>query len=151
MGFKLTESDGEEYVAIPANSVLLAEVLKVEERDSFFWNDVDDHSKGKQREVSFRFKVIDDGEYNGRNIWGKTPTTFSTHPDCKLRVWVQEILGVDDLPKDFEFEEEDLEGSEVKIVVSNYDKKNKDGSITTKDQVADVMRAGDFQFADEVF
>lgn len=155
MGFKLTDSDSSEfpqYEAIPENTVLLTEVVKVEERDSFFNIDDNDPSLGKKRQVSFRFKVTDpDSEYNGRNVWGTTPTTFSTHPDCKLRVWVQEILGVDGLPKDFEFEEEDLEGSAVKVVMRNYQKKNADGSTTTKDSVSDLMRASGYQFAEDVF
>jgi hypothetical protein len=173
MGLKLKAA--EVFDVIPEGAILEAEVISAKEQDSFFWIDKNDESKGKQREVSFRFVITDDAEYavekedergnvaqelvsfTNRQLFGRTPTTFSNHPDCKLRVWVQEILQLDDIPVDFELDQEEdgsipaLEGMPVKVAVSHYQKKNADGSYSPKEQVSDVMRIGGFADASEVF
>ena len=149
MAFTLTKA--EEIQAIPANEVLAAEIVTCEERETPFWIDDKDHSKGKQRQVSFWFRITEDGEYYGRNLFGNTPTTFSTHPDCKLRIWVQEVLDMDSLPEGFEFEPSDLEGLPVKVVVGNRPKTNQDGSVTQKDFVEQVIRLSGPSDAIEVF
>lgn len=160
MGYTLKEA--EKFSVIPEGAILEAEVVKAQEQDSFFWVDKNDESKGKQREVSFRFAITDDAEFvddetgetvsfAGRQLFGRTPTTFSNHPDCKLRVWVQEILGVDELPVGFEFEPEDLEGLPVKVAVGHYQKKNADGTTTPKETVSDVIRIGGFADAADTF
>lgn len=95
MAFTLTKA--EEIQAIPANEVLAAEIVTCEERETPFWIDDKDHSKGKQRQVSFRFRITEDGEYYGRNLFGNTPTTFSTNPGFKLSIWVQEVLVMNSL------------------------------------------------------
>lgn len=169
MGYKLKEA--EKWDIIPEDVILEAEVVKVKEQDSFFFIDPDDESKGKKPEVSFRFRITDDSEYVNedgemvnfvnRQLFGRTPTTFSNHPDCKLRVWVQEILGLDSLPVDFELEQDEddksfpiLEGMPVKVVVSHYQPKgnNADGTPKPpKEQVSDVMRISGYASASNTF
>lgn len=130
--FKLTEGTQFEYESLPADSVLEAEVVDVTVEDSFFWVDDNDHSKGKKQQVSFRFRVTD-GEYAGRNFWGNTPTYFDSSPNCRLRVWVEELLGADELPVGFSFDTDMLVGAPCRIVLG-LSKKG-------KNFVSDVMRA----------
>lgn len=135
MGYKLVESDAGEFTAAPEGTELILKVIKVEERDSFFWVDKDDESKGKQREISFRFQVEDpSSDYNNRTFFGSTSTSFSTHPNCRFRLWLEQILQVDEFPEDFEFELEELEGLYVIGVVGTYPKK--DG--TTGNRIEDL-------------
>lgn len=124
MAYKLEESTSEDFEVIPEGTELRLKVIKVEERDSFFWVDKDDHSRGKQREISFRFQVSDPtSDYDNRTLFGSTSTSFSTHSNCKFRLWIEQILQVDELPGEFEFELEELEGLYVMGIVSTYPKK----------------------------
>jgi hypothetical protein len=138
--FTLVENENVEFEVIPANTVLEATLEEVIVKDSFWDIDESDPSKGKKKQVSFKFKVSEEGEYKNRVLWGNTPTTFTTHPDCKLRVWVMEILGQDDLAADFTFDTEHLEGLPVKIVVGNREGKHQDGSPKRSDYAEGVIR-----------
>jgi hypothetical protein len=132
--------DSPEFVAIPEGEVLEAEIVSAEVKESPFWKDQNDHSKGKQQQVGFKFRIVESGEYEDRVIFGNTPTTFTSHPDCKLRVWVLEILGEDEFPLGFRFNTDNLVGMFVKVVVGNYDKKNADGTTSKRDRVDTLIR-----------
>lgn len=136
MGYKLVEQEPmTEFEPAPEGAELTLKVIKVEERDSFFWVDKDDESKGKQREISFRFQVDDQSsDFHNRTFFGSTSTSFSTHPNCRFRLWIEQILQVDELPEDFEFELEELEGLYVTGIVGTYPKK--DG--TTGNRIEDL-------------
>ena len=149
--FTLSESQQVEFETIPANTVLETTIEEVNVQESPFWVDDKDHSKGKKEQVSFRFRVTEPGDWENRVLWGNTPTTFTDHPDCKLRVWVQEILGLDDLGEDFTFDTDHLVGETVKVVVGNRDKRNADGSTTTKDFAEGLIRLSTAPSAEEVF
>lgn len=143
--------DAPVFEAIPEDEIVECEIEKVEERETPFWIDKNDESKGKQRQVSFKFRVTGPAEYANRVLFGNTPVTFSNHPDCKLRVWVQEILGQDSLPVGFKLDLEQLEGAPIKVAVGNRTKKAADGTDTVKDFAADVMRFGGFQDASDLY
>lgn len=135
-----------DFPAIPAGTQLLTEVLDVKYKEEGpFWVDPEDHALGKAPQVSFRFKVVEEGEYLNRQLFGNTPATFTTHPECKLRRWAEEIYDVDELPVDFAFSVDDetgkieaLEGGNVYIIVGNY--KTKDTPPKVKDTVQDIKR-----------
>lgn len=136
-----SDDDGEktfEYVLIPENEVLEAEILEIKVQDSFFWVDVDDHSKGKDKEVSFKFNITEEGKFKNTWVFGSTSTIFNTHANCKLRLWTEEILGLDEgLPVDFSLNTEDLEGQKVRVIIANYwsPKNNR-----TQHKVSDLQR-----------
>ena len=148
--FKLQASDVQEFDVIPEGSVLVAEIVNVEERETPWLVDENDPSKGKKSQVSFRFSVSD-GEHKGRTLFGNTPTTFTNHPDCKLRAWVQEVLGENALPVGFSLDLDTLVGLPVKIAVAHRVKNNADGSTSVKEYVSDVIRAGGFEDAVDAF
>ena len=115
------------------DTVLEANVVGVEERETPWDIDQNDPSKGKRREVSFVFQVTEAGANQGRIFYGNTPTYFDSSPNCRLRVWVEEILGADELPVGFKFNTEDLLDMPVKIALGVGKKKG-------KNFVADVIR-----------
>ncbi len=129
----------EEYSTIPDGEIVRAEVAKCEERESIF--DDDNNPGVKKREVSFMFTIME-GEYVGRKVFGSTPTTFTTHPDCKLRVWVQELLGEDSLPSGFRFNTTMLEGLPCRLVVGAREGRpaHAGAAPKIKNYASDVMR-----------
>lgn len=102
-----------EYETIPEGTILETEVLGLEKKVMPYTDDDDQ----KITKVEFAFRVIEEGDYLNRRLWGQTPTTFSTHEDCKLTAWIKEVLGVEDLPTGFQFSPKDLKGKKVRVEV----------------------------------
>lgn len=144
--FVLTEAP--EYDAIPDGEILAAEVVSVEVKEAP-WEDKNTGQKAKR--VNFRFVITEEGAWQGRTIFGETPTTFTTHPDCKLRVWIQEILGSDDLGDGFRFKPSALDGMPVRIAANQRERKAADGSTQYKNYVGDVIRANTVKTASDLF
>ena len=133
--YELKESEYEERVPLDHGSIVEAVILSAQEQDSFWDLDDNDPSKGKKPEVSFKFEITEEGTYNGRWVWGSTPTFFDDNPRCKLRIWVQEAFGLDELPIGFKFSLEQLEGQPVRIHVAKSPK--------GRNYVTDVLRLED--------
>jgi hypothetical protein len=120
---------------IPEGEIVDVEVVEVEIRDL----DSEFRAKYKikeDKEVSFRFKVIS-GQYSNRNLWGHAKPYWDNSDNCRLRLWTQELFGVDRMPDDYEFDTDDFTGKTARVVVRNY--KKRDGS--TGDGVQDVLRS----------
>lgn len=148
--FTLSESQQGDYVAVPAGTYY-AEVQGVEVRDSPF---EDERNPGqKQKEVSFRFKIVDDRypEVNGQLVWGRTPTTFTNHENCKLRMWVEEIFAFNELPLGFEFDTENLVGQPVQIVVVNRNGKDRQGNPKVFASVDTLLRVNTYEDSSDAF
>lgn len=115
---ELTLQKSEDRKPLPDGTTWEAIVESIEERESRWWVDENDHDKGKKMELSWKFKIIDpDGEYDGRWIWGSTSTYFGTSPKNKLRQWIQAALDEDVLPEGFVVNTQDLIGKQVLLVV----------------------------------
>jgi len=145
-GFTLVETvppeEGEkkEFDIIPDDTILGAVVVKSEKAVKPYKDD----DGNPIIKVEFSFKVTDEGEYRNRRVWGETPTTFTTHPDCKLRAWVQEALAVAELPKDFTFNLADLNDQPVRVVVGVRSWTDKStGNLQERNYVKDVIRDRD--------
>lgn len=137
---KLVLEESEERPVIPEGEVLAVTILKCDVGTSPFKND----DGTERQQVSFTFKVIEEGEWQDLYLFGNTPTTFSTHPDCKLRGWVEEILGGGALPVDFELDTDDLVGQDCRVRVGVRERKGSDGkSVVQKNYVLDVLPASD--------
>ena len=107
--------DGEnrEFTIIPEDTVLEAELLEMNRKLMPYKNDDGDDVY----KVEFTFRVVEDGEYKNRRVWGNTSTAFVNHPDCRLYSWVKALLGVEDLPGGFAFRPKDLLGSKARVVI----------------------------------
>jgi hypothetical protein len=115
---------------------MAAEVTAIAEKEAKF--KADDGSV-KMR-VEFSFVITEpDLAWDGQRIWGDTPTTFTTNPDCKLRAWSTEILG-DELGPGFALDTDLLVGMPCRIVVGarEYQQNNMD---KVHNFVKDVIRA----------
>lgn len=128
--YELEESN---WTPIPEDSILKAEIVKIEETTKNF-------GEGDVPRVEFAFLVREPGnEYDGRRLWGDTPRTFSTDSRCKLRIWAQEIMG-QQLPEGFKLNTDDLVGLECRIAVGMKTYTNKQGEAVSKNFVTDVLR-----------
>lgn len=90
----------------------------------------------------FKFVIQDpDSGWDTQNVYGETSTLFTTNPDCKLRNWAQEIMGVDELPAKFRLDTDVLVGLDCYVVVGSRDYE-KDGEQKTANFIKDVQRTG---------
>mgnify|MGYP000926634079 FL=1 len=119
------------------------EVVKVELRDKPDWAIRDPEVT---KEVSFQFRILN-GEFARRMMWGNAAPFFNYSPKCRLRIWVQGILGVDELPEDYELDLDSLAGKKCRILVGN--RENNKGE--TKDFVQDVFQAKKYEDANAIF
>lgn len=124
------------YEPIEDGTVVEAEIGGIEVRPHPFFKDKE--TGEPEIKVNWEFNF----ELNGqkRKIWGETPTTFTTHPDCKLRNWVQQALGGGELPAGFKANTDNLTGNKVRIVIEYREWNDKQtGAKKWKNEVRDVM------------
>lgn len=140
----MTTYELQKFDFIPEGTKLETEIVNVEERETPFDVDENDPSKGKSVQVSFRFRVIQDGEYQGRILFGNTPAFYKN--TTKLGAWVREILSTEELPEKLDLE--DLIGLPVYVIVGH---KLRNGQVHREyvDQVTRVE--SDLEYADEAF
>ncbi len=136
--FTLEES---EYAGlIPEDKVFPAEVAAITKMVAFKDRDTGDDVY----KIEFKFKIESlDSPWDGLTLKGKTGTKFNTHPDCRLRNWIQEILGTE-LPAGFSFDTEDLLGTKCRIIIGvNRWKDKNNGEDKESNFVKDVLRSED--------
>lgn len=122
------------YPGIPEDTCLnvVVDKCEIKEKPEFLrFNEDDTH------QVSFKFKVIDEGEYHNRVIWDQVPPYFNDSDKCKLRLWTQAITGNDKMPDGYVFDTEDLVGLNCRIVLKAFMKK--DGTVGNG--VKEILRA----------
>lgn len=145
MGYTLSASSGgsDTPEEIIPNGIYLAVLEDAKERDSNFLVNKDKPELGKEREINYKFKIIDE-RYPDRVVWGTTPTWFTLSEKCKFRNWVQEILNVDELDEGFDFELEQLFDMPVNVQIENkeyFSKKYNENRTATN--VVNVIRYTD--------
>lgn len=149
MGISFNGNDGEDgagekktFDPIPANTIAEVEVVDVtykplneEFRKKFAVKDT--------HEVSFHFKVIE-GPYKNRHIWGTAKPYLNSSDKCRLRIWLQELLGVDKLPAEFTLNEnpdtgvyDEFTGMRCRV----FTELKTSGSGKVTDRVRDVLRS----------
>lgn len=87
-------------------------------------------------EFNFRFKVLE-GDFKNRKVWANAHALWHDGKNCRLRLWAQEIMGVDEFPEGYVFNSDHLVGQNCRITIKNYNKR--DGSVG--ETAADVLRA----------
>lgn len=109
---------------IPNNSYFEAVVLDITEQESLWDIDENDPSKGKKKQLSWKFKIIDPGgEFDNRYVWGTTSMFFSTSPQNKLRQWIQAVLNIPVLPEGYAVDTEELHNKQCLIIVGAKEKR----------------------------
>ena len=135
---------GGNFKPIPAGEVLNVEILSVEvKKKPESWT----LREGEDPEyVNWAFRVTD-GPFERRRIWGTTPTWFSWSSKCRLRLWAQSALGIDEFEEGYELSLEPLVGKRCRVLVENY--RTSAGEV--KDRVQDVFPARVYQDVEEHF
>lgn len=146
--FTLGETIATEYPVTPPGTYY-AVVESVTTRDSRYLDD----NGNKQKEVAFRFKIVDDRypESDGNLVFGRTSNKFTNHENCKLRQWVLEIFGYNDVPLGFNFDTDDLVGQPVQVVISNNEGKDKEGNPRTYVNVDTLLRVNAYEDSSDAF
>lgn len=126
---KLVLEEQVDLETLPADSILLVKV------DSCAVKEVEG-KRGKWTKLEFTFKVLDilvtgDGgpkdrfdNLIGNKVWGSVPFRLTDGAENKLRLWVEAILGMDNLGVGFELDTDLLEGRTVKALTATYEKRN---------------------------
>lgn len=111
------QESSEEFQLIPENEVVNARLQDVELR-SFRWDDED------VEKLKWVFVVTDPGDFQGKEIFGDTSTTFTSHPNCKAFNWATAITGIDYTNKTLDTD--DILGMPARILIGHKkDKQNR--------------------------
>lgn len=128
---KLTMEEAEEFVVLPAGSLITVRIDEIEQRTATTRN-------GKEFEkLNFKFTVVniialgdggsgdpdDYAECVGNPIYGSVSARFTTSTENKLRQWVSAILGGVELEAGFELDTDLLIGQRVRALTAQYTKK----------------------------
>ena len=129
----------EEGGLIEEDQILEAEVVSIEQKKMPFQNK---ETGADVFNLEFKFLIDEpDNPHDGSNLWGKTGTKFTSHPDCKLKNWAQEIL-VADLEVGYVLDTDILIGHKCRVVVGIQRWEDKATSETrSKNIVKDVIRS----------
>lgn len=76
-------------------------------------------------EFKFHFKLTG-GDYKNRHFWAEAEAEISDWDKCRLRLWLQEILGVNELPESFTISDDPADlvqysGLPCRIRISQYE------------------------------
>lgn len=88
------------------------------------------------KRVNWRFQIESDDEQDGRDVWGETSTRFVTHPDCRLRVWSEALIG-QRLPTGYRLDLDTLNDRRCRIIVGKREYQ-KDGETRFHNFVREV-------------
>lgn len=114
------------------DSVYEAEIIDLEERQ----RETKDGRKYDQ--LNWRFVIVDDEVFEGKNIYADIPPAFNRHPDNKFHAWVLAIEGVEELPVGYVVNTDKYKGSQVRVRIGRRDYQ-KDGEDKVYNFVKDVM------------
>jgi hypothetical protein len=137
--FILEESKSGEYELIPEDTILEAKITSAKVITTKM---IDEGTGEPVKQVEFIFVVQDEGDYQGRKLYGKTSTKFTSHEKCRLHAWVLEIMAIDELPIGFKLSLPALVGNLCRIVVTvNEWEDKKTGEKKSNNPVKDVIRS----------
>lgn len=148
--------EGGDFEIIPEDSILEAEVAKVEVVTTKM---TDENTGEPVKRVEFTFLIQEEPYLSQkRRLWGSTSTKFNQHENCKLRAWVQEIMAVDQLTTGFKLDLQALVGNRCRVVVEERSwesktKTNEDGTpfIERRNGVKEVFRSRSATRTEEPF
>jgi hypothetical protein len=150
-----TDTEEKKFSHLPKDTVIdvVVERCSLKTLDkSLEWN----KRKSWDEEVNFAFKPVDD-QIRKDCGWFFTdvPAILDNSSNCKLRLYIQSILGIDDLaavfPDGFEFEPNDYIGQYCQIRVGTYFSKKKQEIQNSVEDVTPASSSGTQPTADVVF
>jgi hypothetical protein len=128
------EDSGIDEGPIPDDTMATATLMATEIKEATFQGET-------EPTIRMRWKFrIDDQAYLDRYVWGSTGTKVVNHPNCKIYSWAQAVLGIDPLPLDYRFTQQDLWQRPCRILIGTREGKDKKtGADKTYNYVEDVL------------
>ena len=142
-----------EHLPIDTIVDVVVERISIKPLDkSLTWN----KNKSWDEEVSFGFKPVDDDIRKRCGwFWDNVPAILDNSSNCKLRLYLQSILGVDDLatafPDGFEFEPEDFKNQFCQVRLGTYFSKKKQQIVNSVEDVLPATTGGEAIAPEEAF
>jgi hypothetical protein len=131
------EESGIDAGPIPDDTMANATLMGTEIKETTFSGETEPTTR-----LQWKFR-IDDDQYLDRYVWGSTGVKVVNHPNCKIYTWAQAVLGIDPLPLDYRFRQEDLWQRPCRILVgSRVGKDKKTNEDKTFNYVEDVLPVG---------
>ena len=130
---ELEESDFVGYIDDGAVYTAMVVGIKVSDRT---WTDPDGNVV---KFLEWKFTLVTDDKFDGRDVWGRTTTKFTTNPNCKLYVWAEAILGIH-LPPRYRLDTDDLLDRQCRVEIAR-EEYEKDGTTRETNKVRAVLPA----------
>lgn len=111
--FELEEATGGGGTPIPTGTQYLATVTDLSLKE---YQKLDERTGKPIVVVIWKFRLITDDEHNDRQITGRTSTAFVDHPDCKLKRWSENVLGMT-LPPHYKLDTDQLLDRECLVAI----------------------------------
>lgn len=86
--------------------------------------------------VGWKFQIESDDDHNGRYVWGETGDKLVPHPECRLKMWSEALLG-HLIPAGYELELDNLLEHRCRIIVGKREYE-KDGETRYANFVREV-------------
>lgn len=123
---KIVAQEQKDLPTLPDDTILflLVDSTKIEEKDG---------RNGKWEKIEFKFKIVgvqavggggDPSAYDAlitEHIWGSIPFRLTDHPENKLKLWSEAILGIP-IGEGFELDTDFYNGRQVRGIVSTFEK-----------------------------
>jgi hypothetical protein len=131
------EDSGVDEGPIPDDTMATATLMATEVNETTFPGESEPTTR-----MRWKFR-IDDQEYLDRYVWGSTGVKVVNHPNCKIYTWAQAVLGIEPLPLDYKFTQQDLWQRQCRILVGTREGKDrKTNEDRTYNYVEDVLPIG---------
>jgi hypothetical protein len=131
------EDTGVDVGPIPDDTMANATLIATEIKETTFPGESEPTTR-----MRWKFR-IDDDEYLDRYVWGSTGVKVVNHPNCKIYTWASAVLGIDPLPLDYKFTQQDLWQRRARILIGTREGKDqKTNEAKTFNYVEDVLPVG---------
>jgi hypothetical protein len=131
------EDSGVDVGPIPDDTMANATLMGTEVKDTIFPGESEPTTR-----MRWKFR-IDDDEYLDRYVWGSSGVKVVNHPHCKIYTWAQALLGIEPLPLDYRFTQQDLWQRRCRVLIGSREGKDKKtGEAKIFNYVEDVLPVG---------
>lgn len=91
MGYQATvQDDNTNADLIPEDTILTAKLLSIAPKD-IAWTK--DGERKTATLLNWKFEITSNGEYQGKWVWGSTPSVMSMNANNRFRNWSEVLLG----------------------------------------------------------
>lgn len=88
------------------------------------------------KRVGWKFQIESDDDFHNRTVWGETGDKLVPHPECRLKMWSEALLG-HEIPPGYELDLDNLLERRCRIIVGKREYE-KDGETRYVNFVREV-------------